>query len=124
VIIYVAVLANIIYGYHPLSPLLIGREQGLSDQQVQILDQTIRLIPPGATIAAQYYIAPHINKPFWQVHVNPTLDEKADFILIHMNLPLIMSEQQDLEKTVTTLIDNGQYSIEMTKLGMILLKKK
>jgi uncharacterized membrane protein len=124
-IIFTAVCANILYGYHPLSPLLLGKENGLSDYQVNELNEAINSIPPQNTVAAQYYIRSRINKPYWMTSDGPLENETADYVIIHLDLPMVMAEKQILEKNVGILSKNKNYEIVVnSSYGTILFRKK
>lgn len=124
IIIYTAFSANMLFGYHQLSPLLLGKEGGLSDQGVLILNNAIDMIPPSASVAAQYHIVSHINKPYWQIHDGSGENEMADYAIINTNLNLIMSERGHLEKNVLKLSKSGRYDVIVNQGGTILFKRK
>jgi len=124
IIIYVACSANTLYGYHQLSPLLIGKEGGLSDQQVLVLNNTLDAIPPDATVAAQYYIRSHINKPYWQTYDIMQKDVATDYIIFNISLPLVLSERGNLEKFVENLSKEGKYSVVVNAYGTVLFQRK
>ncbi len=124
IIIYVAVCANVLYGYHPLSPLILGKEKGLSAGQVIFLNQTIEAIPLNASVAAQYYIRSHIDKPYWQIDEGPKEYETADYVIINTNLPLVMSEREHLENNLNKLVNEKRYDIVVNSYGTVLFKKK
>jgi uncharacterized membrane protein len=123
-IIYVAFSANLLYGYHPLSPLLWGKEGGLSDQEVLILNNAIETIPPTASVAAQYHISSHINKPYRLIHGSPGENETSDYAIINIKLNLIMWEREHLEKNVIKLINEGRYDTIVNQGGTMLFKRK
>lgn len=124
IILYVAVSANLLYGYHPLSPLLIGKERGLTDGQVMILNRALDLIPPAASVAAQYHIGSHIDKPYWLIHDGPGDNETADYAIINTDLNLIMSEREYLEKSTMKLLKDNKYEVILNEGGTILFKRK
>jgi hypothetical protein len=119
-----AVLVNILYGYHPVSPLLFGKEQGLSEQQIIILNRTIKMIPDDKTVAAQYYIRSHIHKPYWQTSDGPRENEEADYIIVNTDLPLVMAEAEYMQKNVDAVIAAGKYDLLVNQSGTLLFKKK
>ncbi len=123
-IIYMAVLANILYGYHPVSPLLLNKESGLTSRQLKVLNQAIDLIPLTASVSAQYYIRSHLNQPYWQTSDGPRADETADYVIVNSNLPLVMSEQEYLRPNLIKLIDEGRYEFLIYDSGTMLFKRK
>ncbi|KKU64272.1 MAG: hypothetical protein UX87_C0007G0012 [Candidatus Amesbacteria bacterium GW2011_GWA1_47_16] len=124
VIIYAAVSANILYGYHALSPLLFGREGGLNELQLHILNKTISSIPAQASVSAQYYIRPHISKPYWKTSDAISENETADYAIINLDLPQIMSEQETLQKNAKRLIEDDRYEIVVNSEGTVLFKRR
>jgi uncharacterized membrane protein len=124
IIIYVSISANVLYGYHPISPLFLGKEPGLSASQVDFLNHVIDSIPFDTNIASQYYIRSHIDRPYWQIEEGPKENETADYVIINTDLPLIMSEQQHFENNLNKLIKDKKYEIVINNYGTVLFKKK
>jgi uncharacterized membrane protein len=123
-IIYMAVLANILYGYHPLSPLLINKESGLSSRQVKVLKRAIDSIPLTASVSAQYYIRSHLSQPYWLTSDGPGADENADYVIVNSDLHLVMAEHDYLKPNLIKLIDEGRYELVVHDLGTMLFKRK
>jgi uncharacterized membrane protein len=123
-IIYMAVLANILYGYHPLSPLLINKEPGLSSRQVKMLNQAVDFIPLTASVSAQYYIRSHLDQPYWQTNDGPGTEENADYVIVNSSLPLVMAENDYLKPNLIKLIDEGRYELLIHDSGTMLFKRK
>jgi uncharacterized membrane protein len=123
-IIYMAVLANILYGYHPLSPLLINKESGLRGRQLKVLNRAIDSIPLTASVSAQYYIRSHLNQPYWQTSDGPGADETADYVIVNSYLPLVMAENDYLQPNLIKLIDENRYQLLINDSGTMLFKRK
>ncbi|OGH06316.1 MAG: hypothetical protein A2171_00980 [Candidatus Levybacteria bacterium RBG_13_35_9] len=124
IIFYVAVLANILYGYHPLSPLHIGKETGLSDAGLLYLEKAINLIPKDATVASQYYIRPHLKSPYWLVKDGPSDNETYDYVIVNTELPLVLWETEHIEKNVNKIMGEGNYEIIVNAYGTLLFRNK
>lgn len=124
VVLFVSVYTNVFYGYARLSPFLLGLEPGLTKQEIDFLDETIRVIPKDASVSAQYAIAPRIIKPYGKIKDGPQANEDADYVIMNYKLPIYLGNPEEINKNFEQVVKGGNYIPVVSKYNTLLFKKK
>lgn len=124
VLLYSALFSNIMYGYPPLWPSSAASGGLVPKEHVRSLYRAIRMIPSGTAVAAQYQIAPHINRPFGNITSAPSGEGDATYVLLDYKLPLVLTSAQRYEDYLRKLLGDNQYMSLVNADGIVLFKRR
>lgn len=124
VIIYCATSAGLFYGYAPLSPINIFRQdlQSLSYIESLSLQKAIEMVPKNASVSAHAILIPHFNKPLGMIKHGPLPNDDADYIIWDNRLPDYFYKD-NIEKIMNSLVDRKKYELILYENAAILLKR-
>ena len=123
VIAYVAFFSNILYGCLTFAVFPLGNIVPPPKDSIAFLNQIISLIPAGASVGAQYVIAPHIAKPFGKIFPWPNFPIGPDYIIYDTQLAPELTSNEIINDNLHKLSANADYRLVINHLGIVVFKK-
>lgn len=122
-ILYIAIMANLFFGYEPFSFFSNKNNILRWPQHIQTVYKIISILPANASVSAQYQITPHIQRPFLKIMPAPNDNENSDYVILDLHLPLVLTSQERFKNYLTNLLHNSKYKVVYFEDKVIVLRK-